>query len=441
MNTVLIILGKLISSLSKYLNLGHGSTWPGHIALEINKNFIQDIHKKNPNLKIILIAGTNGKTTTAKLIQSILEKKGFRTFRNISGANLLNGIASSLVLYTTILSAINYEFAIFEVDENSLPLVLQELTPKFLVLLNLFRDQLDRYGEVNTIANKWNLAMKQLNNETMVILNADDPQIAYLGKPLKKVFYFGLNDKKLTLNQEDHASDSTFCPECGTKLSYNFRFYSHLGDWYCTKCKLKRPKLDNDTSPFYPLDGIYNRYNTNAVVLLSKIAGIDLKIIEPSLHEFTPAFGRQEVLNVQGKRVQLFLSKNPTSFNQSLRTVSELGAKNLLIVLNDRIPDGRDVSWIWDVDFEEYLNEKMNVHVSGDRVYDMALRLRYIQKSLNTKYQPAGRQGLILNTEAELSKAVQLALKQTPQKNTLYILPTYSAMLEVRKILTGKKIL
>ena len=433
MTLLLILIGKLVATISQTLNLGHGSTWPGHIALSLNKNFIKDTLIKNPNLKIILIAGTNGKTTTAKLIQTILEENRFKVFRNVSGANLLNGIASSLLLRSSVLQKLSYDYAIFEIDENSLPLVLKELTPNYLLLLNLFRDQLDRYGEVNTIASKWHSVLQNLPASTNLILNADDPQIAWLrmsswSKTNDNVKFFGFNDPKLAVSTPQHAVDSTYCPNCGSKLVYKTIYFSHIGDWECKNCKIKRPKLNNDSSPLYPLNGVYNRYNTIAAVLLANLNNVNNLTIEQSLRDFKPAFGRQEILNIHGKKVQIFLSKNPTSFNQSLRTIIQQNAKYLLIVLNDRIPDGRDVSWIWDVDLEELDQEKTQIFISGDRVYDMALRLKYANSSKLKIYK-------------NLKEAIIEALESLLPSETLYILPTYSAMLEVRKILTGKKIL
>lgn len=458
MNSLLIFLGKFIIFVSRVLNLGHGSTWPGHVALSLNKNFIKELVKANPQLKIILIAGTNGKTTTGKLVQTILEKSGKKVFQNEAGSNLLSGIASSLILHSNILSTIHYDYAIFEVDENTLPLILKELTPNYLILLNLFRDQLDRYGEVNTIASKWRDAIHHLLPKTQLILNADDPQIVALGlqqqwikslgsdriehRVLKRsytsVFYFGLSDKKLAQTKHQHAVDSTYCPDCGSKLSYNTTYYSHLGDWECKNCELKRPNLNISNIEHYPVSGTYNRYNTLAAVLLAKQIDISQKTINSALHEFTPAFGRQEILEVYGKKAQIFLSKNPTSFNESLRTVASLGAKHILIVLNDRIPDGRDVSWIWDVDFEDYLDKLENIFVSGDRVYDLALRIKYANQKSKVKDQKYNSK---LKSYEDLNETIMQELKIISQKEILYILATYSAMLEVRRILTGKKIL
>ncbi|MEK7450717.1 MAG: Mur ligase family protein [Patescibacteria group bacterium] len=436
-NALLIFLGKFIIFISRLFNLGNGSTWPGHIALLINKNFIKDLLiTNNQKLKTILIAGTNGKTTTGKLVQTILERSGKKVFQNTAGANLLNGIASSLLLHSDILSArINYDFAIFEIDENTLPLILKEIkNPDFVIILNLFRDQLDRYGEVNTISKKWSDALGKLDERTTLILNADDPQVASLRLHPKGVNtkFFGLNDKSLATSEKQHAADSNYCPKCGSKLHYSAVYYSHLGNWTCLKCNNTRPKLDISTSSVFPLLGVYNRYNTIAAILLAQEVGISKNKIISALKDFQPAFGRQETLSINGKKVQIFLSKNPTSLNESLKTISDLKAKNLLLVLNDRIPDGRDVSWIWDVDFEDYIDEFSNIVISGDRTYDMALRIKYSQPIIHDS---------LFIIQEDLRKAIAMSLEKTPKPEILYILPTYSAMLEVRKILTGRRIL
>lgn len=409
--------------------MGSGSTWPGHIALSINKNFVHEVLKKS-KVKTILIAGTNGKTTTAKLIQTIFENNKKRVFRNESGANLLNGIASSLLLHSSILSALKYDYAIFEIDENTLSLAIQELNPNYIILLNLFRDQLDRYGEVDSIAKKWKTSLTDLPKHATLILNADDPQIAFLGKGSKgKTLYFGLSDKKLSKKGNQFSADSTYCPNCNSKLIYEETYFSHLGNWHCVSCGLKWPKPDISNVSYYPLPGTYNMYNVHAAVLLAQDNNVGKETIEQSLKSFNPAFGRQEIIKAGNKKVHLFLSKNPTSFNQSLRTVTELGGKNILFVLNDRIPDGRDVSWIWDTELE--LDSISNIAVSGDRAFDMGLRIKYEIKNFNSK----------VKIYTKLSQAVKNALDIMSDNETLYVLPTYSAMLEVRKILTGRKIL
>jgi len=428
MNTLLILFGNLLSSISRFFNLGSGSTWPGHITLFLNPNFIQQILEKN-NLKIILIAGTNGKTTTGKLIQAILEGNNKKVFQNQAGANLLNGIASSLIFNSNLLGIIKKDFAIFEIDESTLPLILKEIiNPDYIIILNLFRDQLDRYGEINTISKKWGDSIQHLPSKVTLILNADDPQVAFLGKSRPNTLYFGINPLKNKGEKFQHASDSIYCPNCNAKLTYKTICFSHLGDWACKECNYERPKKTFISSLHYPLSGTYNEYNTNAAILLTQTLGLKKDKITASLKDFKPAFGRQEILDINGKKIQIFLSKNPTGFNESLKTITNLNAKNLILLLNDRIPDGRDVSWIWDVDFEEFSSQFKNIVVSGDRTYDMGLRLKY-----------AELKKFII--EENIAKAITIALSKMTNNETLYILATYSAMLEVRKILTGKKIL
>jgi UDP-N-acetylmuramyl tripeptide synthase len=429
MNFLILILGKLISKISTILGLGNGSTWPGHIALGLNPNFVNQILKKSKT-KIILVTGTNGKTTTAKLLQTIFEENNQKVFLNSSGANLLNGIASSIILRSSLGGSLNFDFAIFEVDENTLPQITKTIEPDFIIALNLFRDQLDIYGEINTIAKNWKKAYEKLN-KTQFILNADDPQIAYLGEGFdKKTHYFGLNDSKFEYKIQQHAADSILCPKCGTKLNYEAFYFSHLGRWKCESCKLKRPTPALETFRYYPLLGTYAIYDTLAAVLTAQVVGMKDEQIEKALRNFKPAFGRQEITEVEGKKVQLFLSKNPTSFNESLRTINAGNAKNLLIVLNDRIPDGTDVSWIWDIDFETLITKNTKLYLAGDRVYDLALRLKY--SGINTPNE---------NIFENLESSVHKGLGETNPSEIFYILPTYSAMLETRKIITGKKIL
>ena len=427
MNILLILLGKFLSFLSGVLNLGNGSTWPGHIALSINSNFASDI-LKNSKTTVVFVTGTNGKTTTTKLIETILEKNGKSVFVNQSGANLLNGLASSLIIESDNNGRINKNFAVFEIDENALIRVSKKIKPDYLIALNLFRDQLDRYGEVDTISKNWEVIYNELKDNTKFILNADDPRIAYLGMlPGVNVQYFGLNDFSLKNEIPQDAGDSTLCPKCSSKLKLNPVYYSHLGNWSCPNCKLKRPQLSIEKLHRYPLEGVYNMYNVLAASLFAKNIGINEKDIETSLIGFKPAFGRQEELIIENKKVKFFLSKNPTSFNESLRTINNLGAQYLLIILNDRIPDGRDISWIWDVNFEMLINSDIKLFAAGDRAYDMELRLKYAE------LKPA--------TFEDLPKSISSSLANIPEGETLFILPTYSAMLETRKILTGKKIL
>lgn len=413
---------KLISQTSKVLGLGHGSTWPGHIALSLDKNIIKNVLQKS-ECKVVIVAGTNGKTTTVKMIETILAASGHKVFHNESGANLLNGIASSIILNTNSAGKLKQDFAVFEVDEASLPLVLKEITPDTLVVLNLFRDQLDRYGEVNIVFDMWQKALKNLSSKTTLVLNADDPRVFYLSNVSdKKSYFFGLDKNSLDV---DDARDSTLCPKCGKNLIFSRRTFSHLGVWRCKSCGLARKDPDLDRLSSYPLDGTYNKYNTLAAVLASRVLGV--KDPERYLKDFRPAFGRQEEIVYSGKTFKIFLSKNPTSFNQSLETIMQKRPQSLLFILNDRVPDGRDVSWIWDTNIEKHDFSKTEVFVSGDRVYDMAVRLKYGLYDENSR------------PFEDLQEAVETCAKS--KGDIAYVLPTYSGMLDVRKILKGKKIL
>lgn len=429
---LIIVLGKIIATISRLSNRGNGSTWPGHVALWLERQFIENMLQQ-ARIQLILVVGTNGKTTTAKMISAILKNAKIAIIQNESGANLENGIASTLIKSASLSGKLKKGYAIFEVDENNLPLLLKHITPKAIVVLNLFRDQLDRYGELDSIAQKWKSSFAKLSTKTTLILNADDPLVAYLGEETPaKVLYFGLDETTPARKVMQHASDSLYCPRCHDKLTYDKIYFSHLGKWHCTNCKFQRPTINHITAHF-PLYGTYNKYNTLAAVTCARQIGIDSLIIKTALQTITPAFGRQEIISYHGKKVQVFLSKNPTSFNESLTTIVSVKAKKLLLVLNDRIPDGRDISWIWDVDFEEYLSGFEKVFVSGDRALDLGLRLEYAQESQN------------INSKVKIIKVLENAVNESvgisSEAETLFILPTYSAMLEVRKILTGKKIL
>jgi len=426
LNIFLIFLGKAIIYLNNLLNLGSGSTWPGHIALSINNNFIKDILKRS-NIKVIIVAGTNGKTTTARLITSIIRENDKIYLQNKAGANLINGLASTLIRGSNTNGALQKDYLIFEADENALSKIIEQTNPDYVVCLNLFRDQLDRYGEVDSIARRWQKAFSKLNDKTTLILNADDPQIAFLNNNSKaKSVFYGLEEKNNQTTLK-HGADTSHCPKCSHELIFSSISFSHIGVWSCPNCKLERPKPNISKLSSYPLEGTYNEYNCLAAALFGKEEKIKDVKIENAFKSFTPAFGRQEKLAYKNKNVQLFLSKNPTSFNESLTTVKDLNGKNILIILNDRIPDGLDISWIWDIRFEEILNKEMNIAVSGDRVFDMGLRLKYAQSFCHIFQNP--------------KEALEAMVNELEDDETLFILPNYSAMLDIRKIITGRKIL
>ncbi|MTJ47105.1 Mur ligase family protein [Dolichospermum sp. UHCC 0259] len=429
-----VSMAKSVTFLVRSLRLGAASVLPGSIARRIEPRILELLSQQVKN-GIILIAGTNGKTTTALLLCTILERNGFCVAHNSTGANLENGLATALIDNASLLGNLNVDYAILEVDENIVPKVLKPLQPRIILCLNLFRDQLDRYGEVDSISKRWTKVIATLPPTTVVIPNADDPTLSYLGQQLpQKVLFFGLNEPENYLEAIPHAVDSIYCPSCGHALDYQGVYLSHLGDFTCPSCGFtkSKPALLSQEWPQI-LVGLYNKYNTLAAATAAQALGVDEVNIRDGINNFQAAFGRAEDLVIDGKRVRILLSKNPVGTNETIRVVTQSTDKTTLLVLNDRTPDGTDVSWIWDVDTEKLVARGGTLIVSGDRVYDMALRLRYSQESLDSDIN--------LIVESNLHQAIATALEHTPANETLHILPTYSAMLEVREVLTGRKIL
>lgn len=428
---------KTATAMVRLLRLGAASVLPGEIAGRIQPQLLS-LLSRQVKYGVILIAGTNGKTTTSLLLRTMLERQGYRVVHNAAGANLVNGLMTAMLQNTNLIGQLSADYAILEVDENILPKVLPQIQPKYILCLNLFRDQLDRYGEVDSISRRWQKAISPLSTDTVVILNGDDPTLAYLGQQLsQRVLCFGLSEPELYLDEIPHAVDSIYCPSCGHSLEYQGVYLSHQGDFKCPSCGFqKEPLAINSQEWPQVLIGIYNKYNTLAAVLAAQEMGIQSQTILDTIKNFHAAFGRAEELEINGIKVRILLSKNPVAMNETIRAVNQLRSDNAsttLLVLNDRTPDGTDVSWIWDVDTEKLVEKGGTVVVSGDRVYDMALRIHYSQ--------PEGNSATQLIVKEDLQEAITTALEHTPAGETLHILPTYSAMLEVRGILTGRKIL
>jgi UDP-N-acetylmuramyl tripeptide synthase len=432
---------KTVTGIVRTFGLGAASVLPGEISRRLHPRLLPLLFQQI-NKGVILIVGTNGKTTTSLLLRTILENCDYTVVHNSSGANLINGLITALLNSTNLTGKLTADYAILEIDENILPLVLKDCQPQYIVGLNLFRDQLDRYGEVDTIARRWKIAIEPLPKTTTLVLNADDPTLAYLGSQLtQKVIFFGLNEPELYLPEIPHAVDSIYCPCCGHLLDYRGVYLSHLGDYSCPSCGFTKSQVAIE-SQGYPqiLIGVYNKYNTLAAGLLAQQIGISNEIIFETVRNFKAAFGRAEELEIDGKQIRILLSKNPVGMNETIRAVNDIkkagNSSVTLLVLNDRIPDGTDVSWIWDVDTEELVKLGGTLIVSGDRTYDMALRLQY---SCDTLASETTNFNLIV--KEDLPQAINQALEITSNRETLHILPTYSAMLEVREILVGRKIL
>ena len=432
---------KVVTKIVRSLSLGAASVLPGEISRRLHPRLLPLLFEQISN-GVILVVGTNGKTTTSLLLKQILSDRGFKVVHNSSGANLINGLITALLSSTSVAGKLSADYAILEVDENILPLLLKDCQPEYILALNLFRDQLDRYGEVDTIAQRWGKAIAPLPKNTTIVLNADDPTLSSMGQKLEQnVLYFGLNEPELYLAEIPHAVDSIYCPSCGHLLDYQGVYLSHLGDYSCPSCGFAKSKTAIDSQK-YPqiLIGVYNKYNTLAAGLLAREMGIETQEVFQTIDNFKAAFGRAEELEIEEKQVRILLSKNPVGMNETIRAVNNIKktgkSPTTLLVLNDRIPDGTDVSWIWDVDTEELVELGGNLVISGDRTYDMALRMTYSSPEIAKE-----RTNFNLIVKENLQEAIDTALEYTDKAETLHIIPTYSAMLEVREILVGRKIL
>jgi len=366
---------------------------------------------------------------------------------------MMRGIASALVGaagWSGEMASARKRLGIFEVDEATLPYAVNAVRPRAVLFTNLFRDQLDRYGEVEHVARVWRATVDALPTSVAVVLNADDPAVASLADVAKgRVVSYGMKDTSSGVGTLEHAADARWCSTCGAELTYDAVCYGHLGHWRCTKCGRARPEPDVqcgrlDIAPDHldlalwlpegqvavrvPLTGLYNAYNALAAAATAVALGLDRDAVERGLKSFTAAFGRQERMRVAGREVQVILAKNPAGLNQVIRAITANGSQaDIVLVLNDNIADGRDVSWIWDVDFELLAGQTRSVTVSGMRAWDMALRLKYA--GIYGDGAPSPR------VEPKAAQALKQALEQTPAGGTLYVIPTYTAMLEVRDLL------
>jgi lipid II isoglutaminyl synthase (glutamine-hydrolysing) len=433
---------RLAARTSRAAGAGGGTTLPGRLLLALEPDAIGRLGR-SLSRGTIVISATNGKTTTARMLGGMISPP-LRLSANRAGANLASGIASALLRDDGSADA-----GLFEVDEAALPGVAAQLDPAVLVLANLFRDQLDRYGELEAIAERWSTLTSGLGESRVLVRNGDDPLVATLDPGRARTLAFGIDDPSAGLAGIEHASDSKWCGVCGRRLEYRTVFLGHLGDWQCPNCGAHRPALDVaatnvelegleasrfdlvtplGTAPVrLPVPGLYNVYNAvaaAAAACASGVAGIDR--IAAALERFDPAFGRFERLSLDGRDAVVILIKNPAGANEVVRTLTRDGdAKTLMVALNDRIADGRDTSWVWDVDFELLANSTDHVVTTGTRAAEMALRLRYADlDSGSVEVEP--------QLEAALDRAAALG------DGPLYLLATYTAMLDLRQILAAR---
>jgi len=383
---LLIIAGKLAGK--------KGSSAPGGFALKISPTVLSDLASQVKK-EIIVVCGTNGKTTTNNLLYTILKSKGYNVVGNIIGANMLPGIACSFIDHASIFGTLNADYATIECDEASLRRIVPFITPDKVVITNLFRDQLDRFGEVDITVSLLNEALSKLP-DVQLILNGDDPLSANFGNG-KNCVYFGVDEKcNVSLTE---TKEGRYCAKCGSELNYNYVHYSQLGDYKCPSCGFERPELSYSAKDVDLADGLkfnvyngenkyafnlnyrgfYNIYNILASLAVINECNEGISDLESVFRAYKPQIARMEPFDIGGKTVILNLAKNPAGFNQAIATVlADPKKKDVMIALNDGPGDGIDVSWIWDVDFEKLSGANVsNLVASGIRKDDLALRLKY----------------------------------------------------------------
>ena len=390
----------------------------------------------------ILVSATNGKTTTTRMVSGALRGGGREVVTNAAGANLLSGVATALAEAGS--RPAPGTCGVFEVDEAALPAVADAVRPTALLLMNLFRDQLDRHGELEAIADRWAAMLAGADPCPRLVVCGDDPLLAALPPAGSDVIWFGIDDPGVAAPELAHASDSTTCRACGTALDYAHAWIGHIGAWRCPACGLQRPTPDvavidagldgsrgsqpvirtpeGDVGLRLALPGLHNVLNAAGALAAAIALGVPAATAAEAISAVPAAFGRAESVRMDGRDVVMLLAKNPAGANENVRTLMlDDREHHLLVALNDRIADGRDVSWIWDVDWEPLLPRVRRLTATGERAQDLALRFRY-----------AGLAEDRLHVQPDPAMALDEALAVIPDGGVLEVLPTYTAMHEIR---------
>jgi UDP-N-acetylmuramyl tripeptide synthase len=437
-----IAAARAAARLSRLVGAGGGTTVPGKVISALDPTALDRLARRLP-LGSVLVSATNGKTTTSAMAREVLAPR-VRLAHNASGANLVSGVTS------TLLAAKGAELGLFEVDEAALPEIARRARPRVVCLGNLFRDQLDRYGELEHLAERWRETAQELPREAILVVNGDDPQVGDLARERSGSLVFGLDDPRHSAAELQHAADSKWCLRCGQPYEYAAAYVGHLGDYRCPACGHGRPQLDvvareielrgldgvdftlvapdGAQSVRLAVPGLYNVYNALAAASLAIALGTPLEEVKAGLERFGAAFGRFERIAVGERRLLLLLVKNPAGANEAIRTLVTGGAPKLAVLaLNDAIADGRDVSWIWDVDWEPLLAGLERVVVTGERAAELALRCKY-----------GGFPAEAIEVVPSLERALDLGLALTPTGSDLVLLPTYTAMLALQRIVSDR---
>ena len=429
-NIVIILIAKVIAFILNLLGKKAG-TVPGRIALKLNKN-IRDFIKTDA--KIIVVTGTNGKTTTTNMIYEILQRNNKKVVCNIGGNNIGWGITTTLIKNANITGKIKADYILLETDEHWVPVIYAKKNLKIdtLIVLNFFADQLDRTGEIEMLVSKLESFIKK--NNCKLILNGNDPNVVRLGLVNKENYYYGIGKIESSYKNTDTKTEGSLCPKCKKPLKYKYYQYSHIGEYKCSDCDFGNIKLDTkvskiDNNKFYIKKeeyitnnkNIYNIYNLLSIITLSNIYDIDKNIVKQVFKNYEDKNGRYQKFLINNRECILNLGKNPVGFNVIIRNIkNDSSNKDLLIILNDNENDGRDVSWIWGIDFTN-INGFERIICSGTRAYDMAITIKC------NNYNPKK-----IIVEHDIAKAIEHLLET---KNKKYIISNYSPLPKAKNIL------
>jgi lipid II isoglutaminyl synthase (glutamine-hydrolysing) len=441
--------GKLAGASGRFFRIGGGTSLPGMIARRIDPNVLKSVVGASKAKKIV-ITGSNGKTTTARMTATIADFGGQRVSHNRTGSNMLQGVTSVAVNFADVFGRLDSDVLLFEIDEGTIPLAVPEIQPDVVVITNIFRDQLDRYGELYSVANALNGMLESLPETSTILLNGNDPQVANFGQNAKaKRLFFGLEAKGIGTPVPEQSADIIRCIICQEDLQYEVAYMSHLGLYRCPNCGYTLPKLDfaatsvtlapdgegpsrvtirtpkGEISLEIPLPGVHNVYNATAAIGAAMAADLDLEKAPAAIAGIRPAFGRLEKIQAGDQTIYLAFVKNPTSFNLMLRLIKQHATeKHALIVASNTVVDGEDFAWLWDVDIEEIAPEIRDIVCSGSKAEELAMRLKYADI-------PTDKISIVHEREA----ALDAALKNAGPGGTLYIMASYTPTHELRRIM------
>jgi UDP-N-acetylmuramyl tripeptide synthase len=441
--------GKLAGASGRLLRIGGGTSLPGLIARRIDPDVLKSVVGASKAKKIV-ITGSNGKTTTARMTSAMAANNGKRVSHNRAGSNMLQGVTSVAVNFADIFGRLNSDVLLFEIDEGTMPLVMPEISPDVVVITNIFRDQLDRYGELYSVARALDKTLENLPESATILLNGNDPQVANFGQKAKaKRVFFGLETTEVGTPVPEQSADIIRCIHCQEDLQYKVAYMSHLGLYSCPNCGYTLPPLDiaatsiklasDGQGPTHvelrtpqgnmtleiALPGLHNVYNAAAAIGASLAAGFEKEKLPAALVSIKPAFGRLEKIQAGDQTIYLSFVKNPTSFNLILRLIAQHpGKKHILLAASHTIVDGEDFSWLWDIEVEEVAQDIADVVCSGNKPEELAMRLKYAEIPIDK-----------ISQNADLESALDAALKNADPGGTLYILSSYTPTNELRRIM------